>query len=283
LVLDAVEATANYVVYPMPSGSVTSRPCECSMTLAAGLLRRSDSTYSRPRQFCISFGFLPTVSFTDGVSTDLEHGGGLPAWLGNGANGTLRMIITAPSSVKIADANATDWVRYGAFYSGDGLPAPARLPGGLRVLSYSYSALPLGNSLEILLNVSGVPPGQYPITVKEASLWDLSPSPDSLLGEPTNFKSLRVTGWLKVGLRPSWHIFDADTGADITGQPVEAGANVQVAFVLDGEGETEAIQALGVAAAAGADADVDLVDVGVAQWHACQSRRWPKTSKRILR
>ena len=250
---DAVESTANSVVYSMPAGSITSGPGECSFVLAAGLLRRSDSTYSRPRQFSISFGFLPTVSFTDGVSTDLEHGNvGPPAWLGNGVNGTLRMIITAPPAVKIADANATDWVRYGAFYSGDGLPAPERLPGGLRVLSYSYSALPLGNSLEIVLNVSGVPPGQYPITVREASLWDLSPSPYSLLGAPTKYKSLSVTGWLKVGLRPSWHVFDADTGADITGQPVEGGANVQVAFVLDGEGESDAIQALGVAAAAGA-------------------------------
>ena len=252
---DAVESTPNYVVYPMPSGTSSQGSGECSVTLAAGLLRRSDSTYSRPRQFGISYGFFPTVSFTDGISTDLEHGGmGTSAWLGNGANGTLRMIVTAPPAVRIADANATDWVRWGSFYVGDGLPAPERLPGGLRVLTYSYSELPLGNSLEIILNVSGVPPGQYPITIKEASMWDLSPSIYSVLGAPTNYKSLAVTAWLKVGLRPSWHVFNADTGVDVTGQPAEAGANLQLAFVLDGEGEAEAIAALGVLAAAGAPA-----------------------------
>ena len=250
-IMDAVEVTENYIVYPMPvtAGSV---PGECSVTLAAGMLRRSDTTYSRPRQFGISFGWTPVFSFTDGVSTDLEGGGvGAPAWFGSEVNGTLTMIISAPPAVRMADRNATDWVRWGSFYAGDGLPAPEQLPGGLRVLNYTYSNLTLGNSLAITLNVSGVPPGQFPITVGAGAMMDLAPSPYSALGAATGYRNIAVTGWLKIGFTPAWRVFDSATGEDLTGTPVEADADVQLAFVMEGGGATAALAALMVSAGEG--------------------------------
>jgi hypothetical protein len=229
-----VEVTPSYLVYSMPYTPGTSAPGSLAMTLAAGILRRSDTTYSRPRQFSLAFGYAPTVSFTDGWSTDSEGEGGAPAWFGaSGSNASITMAVTAPPTVVMRNANASTWQAGGKFYVGDGLPQQQRLPGGLPLLAWNYTSnATLGNSLLLTLNLTGVPPGQYPITIADGLLVDYSPNPASVLGSPTLYGNIRTTAWLKVGPTPVWRVLDSSSGEDCTGEPLNPLRPVALAFSL---------------------------------------------------
>jgi hypothetical protein len=132
----AVEVTPNYVTYLMPSTSA-SGPSSAFFTIAAGALKRSDTTFNRPTSFGVNFGFVPDVTLTDGVETDLEgasaSGGGAAAWFSArnasrpGLNASVVLRVTA-AGLQLSSANISGWLEGGAFYNADeGTPDAARL------------------------------------------------------------------------------------------------------------------------------------------------------------
>jgi hypothetical protein len=176
---------------------------------------------------------VPTITFTNGWATDSEGQGGPPAWFGGEANATVDLVLRAPPEVVARNANATEWQREGKFYVGDGLPQPQRLPAGLPLLAWFFTNTTLlGNALVLRLNSSGIPPGQYPISIGDGVLKDYSPNPDSATGAPTLYGNTRVTAWLKIGPVPRWSVLDGSAAERAEGAP---GAPLPPSADLTGE------------------------------------------------
>ena len=258
LVETPIDVTPNYLVYLMKfDGGSISGPGSSRIDLATGLLKRSDTTVNRPTSFLVKFGFVPDVFLIDSRGEiDAEFVGGAPAWFSprnvssSQLNATVTLRVTCPTA-SLSDINVTDWITRGYFYSSDdGVPYARALPGGLRVVNdfASVNRDAAGNYFDIKFSIEGIPPGQYPISIRHG----LIPSyitTGVASGQMVN--NARITAWLKIGLTPSWHMFDGVTGADISGDVIAPTRSVLFALVLDGEHNVSFVNAFAAAAEAG--------------------------------
>ena len=176
------------------------------------------------------------------------------AWFSSASpNSTVSLIINAPTYPKappssyhypydannqplaptLRNTNATAWMTGGVFYVGDTLPPRQALAGGLRVLGYNFTSNTTGNSLAMRLNVSGIPPGQYPRRIGQGLLTDYTQSAGAAPGvvSPTLWGNVEVEGWLKIGVTPSWGVFNAE-GVNVTGSVLDPALPASIGFTV---------------------------------------------------
>ena len=236
----------NYIVYLMPAA--ISNTGSSSMTLAAGALRRSDTTFNRPMSFGIDYGFAPSIYFTDGVEVD--HEGANPtstaAWFStknvssaSGRNATITVRLTS-AALAISSVNVSKWVDNGLFYNHaaaeDAATFAERMPGGLKVLGLPrFNSNLYGNTFEFLLDISQLPPGQYPITFASGILLGTYVDRAS---QVSTTRSTQVTAYLKIGPSATWRQYDAVTGAELIDEVLDAGRDVIVGYAVSVDTES---------------------------------------------
>ena len=246
----------NYIAYLLASSALNIG--STSMTLAAGALRRSDTTFNRPTNFGIRFGFIPSVYFTDGFEIDAEAAlvPGSSAWFStqNVSTATFRnatvTIQVSSAGLAISSINVSHWVADGSFYNNAENAAPLlqRMPGGLQVIGdVSFNSDALENTFDFVLDISSLPPGQYPVTFRSGLFFAKASILDSSVG------NAQVTAYLKIGPTTKWRQYDAVTGAEIEGEVLDAGRDVLLSYAIsvEVEGQRDTIASFADGAVAG--------------------------------